>query len=80
MSTEAYAQKLANTPSGLLGFVTLIGVVGAITTNVEYWNWYRFPTSYTIPYMIRQIVGCMVAGVIASWMLKPDVPALSATA
>jgi hypothetical protein len=32
------------------GFVTLIGVVAAMTTNIPYWNWYGYPSSYTAAY------------------------------
>src|SRR5258708_804931 len=31
-----------------VGFVTLVGVGAAITTNLSYWNWYGFPTDYSL--------------------------------
>src|SRR5581483_1568218 len=30
-----------------VGFALAVGVVAGITTNVSYWNWYHFPSSYT---------------------------------
>ena len=52
-----------------VGFVTLIGVIAAITTNVSYWNWYAFPTGYEAAYMTTQIVGFVCAGIVAAVVL-----------
>ena len=52
-----------------VGFVTLIGVAGAITTNVPYWNWYGFPTSYSLVYAFVEIVGYLAAGLVIAWIL-----------
>jgi len=52
-----------------VGFVTLIGVAGAITTNVPYWNWYGFPTNYTLVYAFVEIVGYLAAGLVIAWIL-----------
>ena len=52
------------------GFVTLIGIVAAIATNIPYWNWYGFPASYTAAYAGIQVVGFLVAGMIAAALLK----------
>ena len=46
-----------------VGFVALIGAAAAITTNVSYWNWYGFPTDYTLVYGLIEIVGFVVAGI-----------------
>src|ERR1700678_211513 len=42
---------------GRVGFVTVIGVVAAMATNLSYWNWYGFPIEYTAVYMMIEIVG-----------------------
>jgi len=52
------------------GFVTLIGIVAAIATNIPYWNWYGFPASYTAAYAGIQVAGFLVAGLIAAALLK----------
>jgi hypothetical protein len=52
-----------------VGFITLAGILAAIPTNVSYWNWYGFPASYTAVYMFIQIVGFIVAGLIAAAIL-----------
>ncbi|OLB86569.1 MAG: hypothetical protein AUI12_08615 [Acidobacteria bacterium 13_2_20CM_2_57_6] len=45
-----------------VGVVTVAGVLAAISTNVEYWNWYEFPGNYIAVYMTTQIVGFVLAG------------------
>jgi hypothetical protein len=52
-----------------LGFAIVVGIVAGITTNVSYWNWYGFPSAYTLPYMSIEIVGFLVAGLVAAKML-----------
>jgi hypothetical protein len=53
-----------------VGFVTLVGVIAAIATNIPYWNWYGYPTNYTMTYMFVEVVGYLCAGVVAALMLK----------
>lgn len=57
------------------GFVTLVGITAAICTNVPYWNWYGFPTRYTLATAFIEIVGYLVAGLVIAWLL----PAKQAT-
>jgi hypothetical protein len=45
-----------------LGFVVVLGVLIALATNVEYWNWYGFPTNYTLAYMLDKVIGFAVVG------------------
>jgi hypothetical protein len=53
-----------------LGFVALIGLVAAITTNISYWNWYGFPANYTAGYVGSLVVGYAVVGVVAAAIVK----------
>jgi hypothetical protein len=53
-----------------VAFVALLGVLAAIGTNISYWNWYGFPASYTIAYMATQIIGFLIAGLVAAFMLR----------
>ncbi len=57
--------------AGRLGFVLLGGVLAAIATNVSYWNWYGFPTVYTLSYMFIQLVGFLCVGLVAGFLMKP---------
>ena len=64
-----------------VAFVTLAGVMAAITTNVPYWNWYGFPGNYTAAYMTVDIVGYLVVGIVAALVLGKVAPkTASATA
>ena len=46
------------------------GIVAAIATNVSYWNWWGFPTVYTVSYMFIQLVGFFLVGVVAAIMFR----------
>ena len=61
--------------AGRVGFVLVAGILAAITTNVSYWNWYGFPGVYTASYMLIQIVGFFLVGIVAALMLPKRAPA-----
>ena len=64
------AQTSISSFGGRVGFVCVAGVLAAIATNVSYWNWYGFPTTYTGSYMIIQIVGFLCIGLVAGLVLR----------
>jgi len=66
--------------SSRLGFAVLAGLLAAITTNIPYWNWYGFPASYTLAYMTTEIVGFLLAGLVAARMLGRPSPRSAALA
>src|SRR6184192_4650996 len=55
--------------AGRVSFVLIAGILAAIATNVSYWNWYGFPSVYTASYMLIQIVGFFLVGVVAALVL-----------
>jgi len=55
-----------------VGFVTVVGVVGAIITNVPYWNWYNFPLDYTLAYSFIEIVAFLAAGLAIAALVRPS--------
>jgi hypothetical protein len=55
-----------------VGVVVIAGVLAAISTNVEYWNWYEFPGNYTGGYMTTQIVGFVLAGFVIAAFVKNE--------
>lgn len=65
------AQTRIVTFGGRVGFVTTVGIVAAIATNVSYWNWWGFPTVYTASYIFIQLVGFFLVGVVAAIMFRP---------
>jgi hypothetical protein len=53
------------------GFVALIGLAAALTTNVSYAIWYGFPASYTLAYGFIDFFGYVVAGLVIAAILRP---------
>jgi hypothetical protein len=55
---------------GRVGFVTAAGIMAAIATNISYWNWWGFPGNYTAAYILIQVVGFFLVGVVAAIMFR----------
>jgi hypothetical protein len=55
---------------GRVGFVLIAGILAAVTTNVSYWNWYDFPGVYTASYILIEIVGFLLVGIVAALLLR----------
>jgi len=55
-----------------IGFFALLGLLMATATNVEYWNWYGFPTSYTLTAMCDKFIGFLVVGLAVGAVIKTD--------
>jgi hypothetical protein len=52
-------------------FITVAGVLAAISTNISYWTFYGFPGSYTLAYICTVAMGFVFAGLVAAALLKP---------
>jgi hypothetical protein len=64
-----------------VGFVTLIGVIAAVTTNVSYWIWYGFPADYSLAAVFIELGDYVAAGLaIAWWLGRRSARSISATA
>jgi len=59
--------------SARAGFVVILGALAAITTNGEYWNWYEFPGNYVAGYMVTQIIGFTLVGLVVAAFVKGEV-------
>lgn len=68
------AQTRIGSYAGKVGFIALVGVVAAVTSNIPYWNWYGFPGNYTVAYMFTQVVAFLVAGLAAAAVVKNREP------
>ena len=64
------AQTRIGSLGGRVGFVLTAGILAAITTNVSYWNWYGFPGVYTASYILIEIVGFLLVGIVAALLLR----------
>ena len=54
-----------------VGFVVVVGLITALMTNVEFWNWYGFPAIYTVSNVFDNVVGFLIVGLIAAVFVKP---------
>jgi drug/metabolite transporter superfamily protein YnfA len=63
--------------SARAGFVVIVGALVSVTTNVEYWNWYDFPGNYVAGYMVTQIIGFTLVGLVVAAFVKSEVTARS---
>ncbi|HZD94985.1 MAG TPA: hypothetical protein VE133_12070 [Candidatus Sulfotelmatobacter sp.] len=54
-------------------FITIAGVLAAISTNISYWNWFGFPGNYTLAYICTIAMGFVFAGLVAAAIFKPVV-------
>jgi hypothetical protein len=52
-------------------FITIAGILAAISTNISYWNWYGFPGNYTLAYICTVAMGFVFAGLVAAAIVKP---------
>ncbi len=63
--------------SGLAGygarvlFVTVLGLLPTLVVNLPYWNWYGFPTDYTLAQLADHLIGFLVAGLVTAGVIKP---------
>ena len=64
------AQTRLGSFTSRMGFIAVLGLAAAVTTNVPYWNWYGFPTNYTIAYMGMEFVGYLAAGLVIASLVK----------
>ncbi|HEX4488881.1 MAG TPA: hypothetical protein VH088_21575 [Terriglobales bacterium] len=53
-----------------VGFVVGLGVLMALATNVEYWDWYGFPGNYTAAYMLDKVIGMLIVGLVVAAMTR----------
>lgn len=61
--------------SGLLQralFVTALGAFVAITYPMAEWNWWNFPTDFTLVAVADTVITWFLAGLVIAWRLKPE--------
>ena len=54
-----------------VGFVTLISISAALSTNVSYFIWYKFPLDYTLGYMSIEVISGIVSGLVIAAIIRP---------
>lgn len=52
-----------------LGLAGAVAVFAWLSTMVPYWNWYRFPASFTGAALAEQVIGWLLAGAAMAWWI-----------
>jgi hypothetical protein len=52
--------------------VTLVGLLASIMISVPYWNWYGFPTEFTLAQIVEHGVGWFLAGIVLAAIVRPS--------
>ncbi len=52
-------------------FVGAMSLIASADIHVSYWNWYRFPTDYTLGTVADGFIGWLLVGVVLALMIKP---------
>jgi hypothetical protein len=58
-----------------VGLIMVAGLLASISTSIQYWNWYGFPTNYTVTYIFTTLVGFLVVGLVVAKVIKTNVAA-----
>lgn len=53
-------------------FVGALSLVGWLDIHISYWNWYGFPTDYTLAALVDAVIGYLLAGVVLAWLVKKE--------
>ncbi len=56
---------------GRVLFVTLLGLFAWLMVDVSYWNWYGFPTAYTLANFLDEVGGSFLVGCLLAWAFGP---------
>jgi len=51
-------------------FVTALGLICWLAISVSLWNWYHFPTTYTLAELAHELIGFGVTGLVLAWRIK----------
>jgi len=52
-------------------FVTVLGFLASLVIDGAYWNWFYFPTSYTVTALADHTIGWLLAGLAMAAIVKP---------
>lgn len=61
-----------------VGFVFVVGAIAGSMNHIEYWNWYGYPSKFTLASILDNLIGFLVIGLIAAAFVKPAVQGITA--
>lgn len=53
-------------------FVAVLGLFAGIAVHLMYWNWWEFPTNYTIACLADAVIGWTLVGLAIAAIVKPQ--------
>lgn len=59
---------------GRVGFVTMLGLLPFFMINFPHWNWYGFPTDYTLIQLADKLLRLLVGGLVLAAIIKSAAP------
>jgi len=71
------AAFLLGAATSLTGFgarvlaVTVLGLFSWLDISVSYWNWYGFPTDYSLGLLLQGVIGWALVGAVLALIIKP---------
>jgi hypothetical protein len=54
-----------------VGFIAVMGVLGALVSHIAAWNWMAFPTGYSLVMALDLVITSTLAGLVIAWRIKP---------
>lgn len=51
-------------------FVAALSLFGWLDIHISYWNWYGFPTDYTLATLADMVIGYLLAGLAMAWLIQ----------
>lgn len=64
------AKTQANTFTDKVKFVTLVGLLIGISSSFMYWNWFGYPTGYSLVNLVDSVVTWALAGLVIGKMAE----------
>lgn len=55
-----------------VAFTALLGLLASVFIDLPYWNWYSFPTGYTLAVLVDRTLGMTVAGLVLGRLVRPS--------
>lgn len=62
------ARAAATTFGQRVIIAVFVSAFGGLLVPLEYWNWYKFPASYTVTYAVGIVVTWGLTGVVMAWI------------
>lgn len=56
--------------AGRVAFSGALGLIAWLSISISYWNWYKFPSAFTLAEGFDQVMGWLIAGIVLAALVK----------